>query len=287
MSDTTEADSCHDAGSLKKYFLCPAKLNELNKIRVGAVSYLNTKPLVYGVKRSSLMDEIDLIEGYPSKVADMLLNDEIDVGLVPVAIIPRMKQHFIVSDYCIGAEGEVASVSLFSEVPIEQVETVLLDYQSRTSVNLAKVLMRDFWKVSPKLEDARPHLNPLQRRGLEEADEFQKLITGTTAGVVIGDRALQQRKVSAYNYDLASAWKKMTNLPFVFAAWIANKNLDKEFMNKFNQANALGLGMIDEVVKENPYEHYDLKKYYTENISYDLTADKKEGLNLFLKLLQG
>lgn len=273
MSDTTEADSCHDAGSLKKYFLCPAKLNELNKIRVGAVSYLNTKPLVYGVKRSSLMDEIELIEEYPSKVADMLLNDEIDVGLVPVVIIPRMKQHFIVSDYCIGAEGEVASVSLFSEVPIEQVETVLLDYQSRTSVNLAKVLMRDFWKVSPKLEDA--------------TENYIGNIKGTTAGVVIGDRALQQRKISTYNYDLASAWKKMTNLPFVFAAWIANKNLDKEFMNKFNQANALGLGMIDEVVKENPYEHYDLKTYYTENISYELTVDKKEGLNLFLKLLQG
>lgn len=244
----------------------------MNKIRVGAVSYLNTKPLLYGIKRSSVLDKIELIEEYPSKVADMLLNDEIDIGLVPVAVIPKMKDHYIVSDYCIGAEGEVASVALFSDVPIEKVEKVLLDYQSRTSVNLAKLLMREFWKVSPLIEDA--------------SENYIADIKGTTAGVVIGDRALQQRKRSAYTYDLASAWKKMTDLPFVFAAWVANKNIDKEFMNSFNQANAYGLGMLDEVVKENPYEHYDLKTYYTKNISYELTADKKEGLNLFLKLLQ-
>jgi len=245
----------------------------LNKIRVGAVSYLNTKPLLFGLKRSSLLDRMELTEDYPAKVAEQLLNDEIDIGLVPVAIIPKMKQHFIVSDYCIGAENEVASVSLFSEVPINEVQKVLLDYQSRTSVSLAKLLMRDFWKVSPQLEDA--------------GTDFIAKIAGTTAGVVIGDRALEQREKSAYNYDLASAWRKMTNLPFVFAAWVANKPIDKEFMNAFNQANAYGLGLLDEVIAENAYEHYDLKTYYTKNISYELTADKKEGLNLFLKLLQG
>jgi chorismate dehydratase len=220
-----------------------------------------------------VLDRMELTEDYPAKVAEQLLNNEIDIGLVPVAIIPKMKQHFIVSDYCIGAEGEVASVSLFSEVRIYEVQNVLLDYQSRTSVNLAKILMRDFWKVSPEVEDA--------------GTDYISQIKGTTAGVVIGDRALEQRGRSAYNYDLASAWKKMTNLPFVFAAWIANKPIDKEFMNAFNQANAYGLSMLDEVIAENPYEAYDLKTYYTKNISYELTADKKEGLNLFLKLLQG
>lgn len=220
-----------------------------------------------------MLDRMELTEDYPAKVAEQLLNDEIDIGLVPVAIIPKMKQHFIVSDYCIGAEGEVATVSLFSDVPINEVKKVLLDYQSRTSVNLAKVLMRDFWKVNPEIEDADK--------------DFQSKISGTTAAVVIGDRAFIQRKKSAYDYDLAAAWKKMTNLPFVFAAWIANKPIDAAFMNEFNQANAYGIGLIDEVVAENPYQHFDLKSYYTKNISYELTADKKEGLNLFLKLMQG
>ena len=245
----------------------------MSKIRVGAVSYLNTKPLLYGIKRASVLERMELTEDYPAKVAEQLLNDEIDIGLVPVAIIPRIKQHFIVSDYCIGAEGEVATVSLFSDVPIDKVKKVLLDYQSRTSVNLAKVLMRDFWKVNPEIEDAD--------------EDFQSKITRTTAAVVIGDRAFEQRKRSTYDYDLAAAWKKMTNLPFVFAAWIANKPIDAAFINEFNQANAYGVGLIDEVVAENPYQHFDLKSYYTKNISYELTADKKEGLNLFLKLMQG
>lgn len=250
-----------------------AKLNELSKIRVGAVSYLNTKPLLFGIEHSSLINEIELTSDYPARIAEQLLNDEIDMGLVPVAIIPKMKEPYIVSDYCIGAEGEVASVSLFSEVPLNDVQKVLLDYQSRTSVNLAKILLRDYWKVSPELVNAD--------------ENYISQISGTTAGVVIGDRALQLRNRSAYNYDLASAWRKMTDLPFVFAAWVANKPIGSEFINSFNQANAYGLTMIDEVVKANPYEHYDLHTYYTKNISYELTADKKQGLNLFLQLLQG
>ena len=188
-------------------FLC-AKLAELDKrIRVGAVSYINTRPLLFGLRRSGLMDRIDLLEEYPSKIAAMLLNDEIDVGLVPVAVIPQMKEAHIITDYCIGTEGEVASVGLFSEVPIEQVKTVLLDYQSRTSVNLARILLKEYWKLSPILEDATA--------------DFRSNINGTTAGVVIGDRALEQRKISAYTYDLGSAWKAHTGLPFVFAAWVA------------------------------------------------------------------
>jgi chorismate dehydratase len=252
-------------------FLC-AKLAELDKrIRVGAVSYLNTRPLLFGLRRSGLMDRIDLLEEYPSKVAAMLLNDEIDVGLVPVAIIPQLKEAHIITDYCIGAVGEVASVALFSEVPIEQVTTVLLDYQSRTSVNLAKVLLKEYWKLSPVLENAK--------------EDFRSNIKGTTAGIVIGDRALEQRKISAYTYDLATAWKAHTGLPFVFAAWVANKPLGEDFEDAFNRANGYGVAHLDEVVAENPYPVYDLLTYYTQNISYRLDDEKRKGLALFLEKL--
>lgn len=244
----------------------------MGKIKVGAVSYLNTKPLLYGIHRSPLLEEMDLVEAYPSKVADMLLNDEIDIGLVPVAIIPRMKEHFIVSDYCIGAEGPVASVALFSDVPLEKVETVLLDYQSRTSVNLARVLLRDHWKIQPELAEA-----PV---------DFMDRIRGNTAAVVIGDRAFEQRKRSAYTYDLAEHWIAHTGLPFVFAAWVANKPISPAFMDAFNAANAIGFDHLDEVIAENPCDTYDLRRYYTENISYKLTDRKREGLALFLSRLQ-
>ena len=239
------------------------------KIRVGAVSYLNTKPLIYGFEKGIMENEIDLIIDYPAKIAAALLNDEIDIGLVPVAILPEMKNYFIIGEHCIGSEGEVASVCLFSEVPMEQIETVLLDYQSRTSVKLAQVLMKEFWKIKPVIKMA-------------DAD-FRSLITGTTAAVVIGDRALEQRKISAYHYDLALAWRQHTGLPFVFAAWISNKPLDATFINRFNDANDFSLQHIDEIVATNPYPVFDLKKYYVDYISYNLTASKKAGLKLFLE----
>jgi chorismate dehydratase len=251
-----------------------ANLTELNKrIKVGAVSYLNTKPLLYGVYRSSgLMERIELIEDYPSKIAQMLLNNEIDVGLVPVAVIPKMKEHYFVTDYCIGTEGEVASVCLFSEVPIEKIENILLDYQSRTSVNLAKVLLKQHWKLNVHLENAK--------------EDFRSQIKGTTAAVVIGDRALEQRKISPYVYDLGLAWKALTGLPFMFAAWVANKPLDEDFTDAFNRANAFGVHHIEEVVKELNFSSYDLVKYYTENISYARTADKMKAMQQFISLLE-
>ncbi len=250
-----------------------AKVTELDKrIRVGAVSYLNTRPLLYGIKRSGLMDKITLIEEYPARIAAMLLNDEIDVGLVPVAIIPRMNESYIVTDYCIGAEAAVASVAIFSEVPMEEVTRVLLDYQSRTSVNLARLLLKEYWKKEVVLEDA--------------GEDFRTHIKGSTAGVVIGDRALEQRAISPYTYDLAAAWKKHTGLPFVFAAWVANKPLGEDFEDAFNKANGYGLHHIDEIVAGIDCKLYNMKTYYTENISYQLDAEKRKGLELFLQKMR-
>ncbi len=214
---------------------------------------------------------MEILEEYPAKIAAMLLNDEIDVGLVPVAIIPELKEHHIISDYCIGAEQEVASVCLFSEVPLENIEKVILDYQSRTSVALARVLIEKYWKLSVVFEEAK--------------ENFREDIKGTTAAVVIGDRAFEQRKISTYKYDLANTWIEFTGLPFVFAAWVANKPLPKDFIQHFNEANKKGLENIDAVVAENFSPYYDLKKYFSENISYELTEDKRKGLEKFLSFL--
>ncbi|MCW3088861.1 MAG: menaquinone biosynthesis protein [Sediminibacterium sp.] len=227
---------------------------------------------MYGLKRSGLMDRIELIEAYPARIAEMLLEDRIDVGLVPVAVIPKLAEAHIITGYCIGTTGEVASVALFSEVPLGDVTKVLLDYQSRTSVNLARILLKEYWKKEVLLEEAK--------------EDFRLHISGTTAGVVIGDRALEQRKISAYTYDLGAAWKAYTGLPFVFAAWVANKPLDEDFIDAFNRANGYGVAHINEVVAEHTYPVYDLAKYYTENISYVLDDAKKQGLALFLEKLK-
>lgn len=241
------------------------------KIRVGAVSYLNTKPLIYGFEHGMMKDEAELVIDYPSKIASMLLENEIDVGLVPVAIIPEMKEYHIISDYCIGSVGEVASVCLFSEVPMDKIEKILLDYQSRTSVALLKILIKEYWKINVIFEDT--------------SGDYQSKISGTTAGLVIGDRALQQRKISPYIYDLGLEWKNLTGLPFVFAAWISNKKLEDSFKDAFNKSNKYGLDRLEGVIKQNPYKCLDLHYYYTDCISFHFDDPKKEALKLFLSKL--
>ena len=233
---------------------------------------MNTKPLIYGLDLEMMKEQAELIIDYPSKIASMLLKDEIDVGLVPVAIIPEMKEYHIVSDYCIGSVGAVASVCLFSEVPLDKIETVLLDYQSRTSVALLKVIIKNFWKINVDFE--------------ETSGDYQSQISGTKAGLVIGDRALQQRKISPFIFDLGLEWKKFTGLPFVFAAWVSNKKLDGNFISEFNKANAFGLNRIEEVVQANPYGIFDLRHYYKDCISFNLDENKKKGLELFLKMIK-
>lgn len=156
---------------------------------------------------------------------------------------------------------------------MNEIEKVYLDYQSRTSVNLAKVLLKEYWRKEVEFIDAT-------------GEDFRDKLIGTTAGVIIGDRALEQRGKSKYIYDLGEAWKNHTGLPFVFAAWIANKKLPEAFVAAFNEANALGLKNIAQVVKENDFQYFNLHKYYTSYISYRLDEEKKKGLNLFLAKLK-
>jgi chorismate dehydratase len=242
-------------------------------MRVGAVSYLNTKPLLYGLQHHAISESIELIEDYPANLARALEENTIDIGLVPVAVIPKLPEAHIISNYCIGATGPVASVSIFSQVPMESIKAVYLDYQSKTSVNLARILLKEYWKQDVLL--------------LEASSNFMDLIDGTTAAVIIGDRALEKYNSYAYRYDLAEAWINYTGKPFVFATWVANKPIDEVFIANFNEANKLGLNNINTVVEQlsHNYNSYDLHTYFTKNISYTLDAAKKEGMAQFLSLL--
>lgn len=248
------------------------KDNSPGKIKVGIVNYLNTRPLLYGLERPPIQDRIELIGAYPSRLADMLASEEIDVGLIPVASIPELPSYHIAGNYCIAAEGEIASVCLFSEVPMDRITRILLDYQSRSSVALLKWLMKEYWGVNPELVQA-------------EDDSFRKQINGTTAGLVIGDRALEQRKQSTFIYDLGSEWRAITGLPFVFAVWVSKKPLPEDFIQEFDRANALGLDRLEEIVAAADYQLYDLNKYYKLHLSYHLDERKRKGMDLFLRYI--
>lgn len=219
------------------------------------------------------MSKIELRFDYPANVAKDLQNNMVDVGLLPVAVIPTIDNARIICDYGIAADGNVASVAIFSQVPMEQVQTVYLDYQSRTSVKLAQVLLKEYWGKDVEFKQATEH--------------YIDYINGNTAGVIIGDRALKQLTNFEYVYDLAEAWKSYTGLPFVFAAWVANKELPADFIAAFNAANAEGLNHIPEIVAENPFPYFDLQTYYTKHVHYLIDEEKKKGLNKFLSLIAG
>jgi len=245
------------------------------KIKVSAVSYLNTLPFLYGIKNSGLIEKIDFEQDIPSVCASKLLNNEVDIALVPVAVIPLMNESYIISDYCIGASGKVKTVLLLSDVPLNQIESISLDYQSRTSVNLIKILAEKFWNIRPEWKKTE--------KG------YETKIKGRNAGLIIGDRTFHLKKNYKYVYDLAEEWEKFTKLPFVFAAWVSNKPIDEEFTKEFNKALCYGLENIEKVVSEFylafPGSRIDMNKYFTQYISYELDDKKREAMNLFFKEL--
>jgi len=219
------------------------------------------------------MADIELVKAYPAKIAQDLIEGTIDMGLVPVAVIPLLQEAYLVSNYCIGAEGDVASVCIFSQVPMDQIQKVYLDYQSRTSVQLARILLQQFWNKEVEF--------------IKAEEGYINQIAGSTAGVIIGDRALAARSQFSFIYDLAGAWIQHTGKPFVFATWIANKPIPAAFMEAFDKANEYGLTHLQEVINLIPVSEqvYDLHTYYTQNISYHFTPEKKAGMKLFLESL--
>jgi chorismate dehydratase len=241
-------------------------------LKISAVSYLNTIPFVHGLKQSELIKIIDLQLDYPSICAEKLINGIVDLALVPVAVIPKLKEAHIISDYCIGANGAVDTVCLYSDVPIEEIESIALDYQSRTSVALLKILLNEYWQLNPELKKANVG--------------FEENIKGNHAALVIGDRAFALNTKYAYIYDLSAIWKKMTGLPFVFAAWVANKKLPQDFIVSFNKALEKGLSNIDKALalEGNSYPNCKNPEDYLNNkISYNLDVEKQKGMELFLR----
>ena len=249
----------------------------MEKIRISAVSYTNTKPFLYGLSHTAISEQIDLSVDLPADCAEKLIDGQVDIGLIPVAAILKLPEWHIMSEYCIGADGPVNSVFIFSNCEISQVKTLQLDPQSRTSNNLALVLLRNYWKVVPQ-----------QVTG---AADYSASNDPTTAFVQIGDRTFGKKSRYSYVYDLAEQWKNFCGLPFVFAAWIANKPMSREFIAAFNKAMAYGLDHRAELIATLPANaDFDVEDYLMHKLDFRLTEDKMRALYLFLdyvKALKG
>lgn len=238
----------------------------MNKIKISAVSYTNTKPFIYGIEHSALLDQIELSLDIPTDCAAKLIDGQVDIGLIPVAAIPHVPNANIVADYCIGSVGAVNSVFIFSKVPVSEIRSVRLDSHSRTSNNLARVLLKFHFK-----QDVGFTVDPGEE---------------TDAIVLIGDRTFGKKEEFAYAYDMGEEWMNFTGLPFVYAAWVANKPIPQFFINDFNEALSFGLSKRKDLLEELPkYSNFDLDDYLMHKLDFELTDKKREALHLFLSYI--
>jgi chorismate dehydratase len=181
------------------------------RVRIGAVEYLNTKPLVYGLER--IAQQAEVVLDLPSRLADRLAADELDVALIPSVEFFQNPRYRIVSDACIACRGPVLSVKLFSRVPATAIRSLALDEGSRTSAALVQILLKEKHVVVPRLE-------PLPI-GATLAD------THADAVLLIGDRAIHSPTGQfAEVWDLGDEWRRWAGLPFVFAMWVAREDCE-------------------------------------------------------------
>lgn len=245
-------------------------------VKISIVGYTNTIPFVYGLRHFFSEKEIDLSLDIPSLCAEKTVNGKADIGLMPAAMLSRYPDLKIASDFCIGAVGKVDSVMLYSTVPLNEIKTILLDYQSRTSVELVKVLCRELWKTAPEFQ--------------QTSAGFEEQISGKTAAVIIGDRTFSIRNKYAFVYDLAECWMQLTGLPFAFAVWATSKELPPEFAEKFNNALRYGVENTDKAIAAaGPVPgltNAETEFYLNQRISYHFDKDKRDGLQHFLNFLR-
>jgi chorismate dehydratase len=249
----------------------------MEKIRISAVRYANTYPFIYGLTESGFDKKAVIETDHPSACAEKLISGRVDLGLIPVAAIPKLKEAYITGDYCIGADGKVRTVQIMSNSQFDAVNAVFLDYRSMTSVRLVKVIAGKFWKKDLAWFDTSEQFN-------------FKSIGKNEAVVLIGDQCFEYENQFKYKIDLAEEWKRFTGLPFVFACWVANKPLSNEFISEFNNALSLGVNNIDKVSERfsdsGTITGKELTEYLTRNIDYSLDIRKREAMNLFLEYLR-
>jgi chorismate dehydratase len=246
----------------------------MRPLRLGAVSYLNTKPLVYGLDAHP--DQFDVRFDVPAKCAELLHEGKVDLGLIP-AIEYQRGDYAIVPGIAIASHGEVATVAVFTRKPMAAVETLALDLSSRTSVALTRVLCAKHWKIAPKLTPAAPDLDAM----LQKAD----------AALVIGDPAFEidPAKHGVTKVDLGAEWKALTGLPFVYAMWVGRPGAaSPEQCRILQEARDRGVEHLQDIAKQMSGGDSGLEQraltYLRDNLKFDLGAPEQAGLRKFYEL---
>ena len=249
-------------------------LGQSRALRLGAVSYLNTKPLVYGLEESPGQFEVRF--DVPSKCALLLHEGKVDLGLIP-AIEYLRGDYRIVPDVAIVSDGAVATVAVFTRMPMARVKTIALDVSSKTSVALTRVLCAKHWEIEPAFVPSAPDLDAM----LARAD----------AALVIGDPAFDidpdERGVD--KIDLGAAWQAMTGLPFVYAMWVGRPGAASAAQCRaVQQARDRGLDHLRDIARDAGHGDPELERrsleYLRDNLKYGLGDREAAGLRRFHEL---
>jgi len=241
-------------------------------VRLGAVGYLNARPLVYQLDRSP---DFSLRFDIPSRCADLLHSGAIDVGLIPSIEYLRGGPLSIVPGLAIASRGPVTSVMLYTTRPIEQVRSIAMDTSSRTSVALVRVLCAKLFKITPSFEPLGPDLDAMLRR--------------CDAALMIGDNALfEPRAGNREIVDLGDAWTQLTGLPFVYAFWAGKPGiLTPAHVRALHETRDRGVAEAETVAREylrdQPERQALGARYLRDNIKYHFGDDERAGLELFYR----
>jgi len=246
------------------------------KIKISAVKYANTYPFLYGMYKTGFDKKVSISTDHPADCASRLIEGDVDIGLIPIAALPLMKEYYIITDFCLGAYGKVRTVMLLSNCSFNKIERIYLDYRSRSSVNLARILAKYYWKKTFIWAETSEDFNFLD-------------IKDNEALVLIGDQCFEYENRFSQKIDLAEEWYNYTGLPFAFACWTANKKLEENILDDFNAALKTGVENIPEVVKlyreTGSIKGEDLNIYLTKNMDFHLTNEKRKAIELFLRLM--
>jgi chorismate dehydratase len=243
-------------------------------IRLGAVSYLNTRPLVYGLDGQP--DRFSLRFDVPARCAELLHADDVDLGLIPSIEYPGHGYH-IVPGVSIASDGPVASVAIFSKLPTEEIRSIAVDASSRTSVALLRVLSSKWFGIEPRLVSMPPDL--------------PAMIDVCDAALVIGDNALftDVDALGLQKVDLGEEWIGMTGLPFVYAFWAGRPRVcgprDVAALNEAcRKGSAATLAIGREAFPDDPGKAVRADRYLRENVKYALGEREIAGLQRFYQL---
>ena len=243
-------------------------------IRIGAVSYLNARPLVRGLERWP--DRFLVRYDVPSRCAALLHDGAIDLGLIP-AVEYLGGDYHIVPDVAVASDGPVASVALFTRVPVERIRSIALDTSSRSSTTLMRVLCAHHFRISPDFAHEEPDLHGMLARH--------------DAALLIGERALFADPPGAAieKVDLGAAWQRLTDLPFVYAFWAGTPGiLTRDDVDRLQEARATGEHQVHEVAAgffpDDTAKQQEGARYLRENIRFRLGPREQAGFERFLRL---